>query len=402
MKGIRVRIRYLLLSAYGRGGTIRTTLSMAGALAERGHDVEVASMVQRRAEPYFPVPPGVRLVSLTGIRPRAHRPGTPGNALRWGTRVALRRTHSRLAHPLDLRTTEFTLAHDRALTRYVRSQRDSVVIATRLTLNVALAGLRTDQQVAVAAEHNHLPKNPGLRAEYADRFRSLDALAVLTEGDATAYRSVLDGACPVVAIPNALPLGTRLRRSPLSAPVAVAAGLLTHRKGFDLLVDAWRTVAETRPDWRLRIYGAGEERDSLQRQVDDTGLTGLVTLEGFEPDLAARLDEASMFVLSSRREGMPMAIIEAMAAGLPIVAADCPTGPAELLDGGRFGVLVRPGASAPLAEGILRVASDPAEQRRLADAASERVRDFDITATATRWESLFEELADRRGLSVGR
>ncbi len=263
-----------------------------------------------------------------------------------------------------MRTTGWTRAHDLALSRYVRAQRDSVVIGTRLTLNVGLAGLRTDHQVAVAAEHNHLPRNPALRAEYADRYRSLDALAVLTEGDATAYRGVLNGACPVVAIPNALPLGTRLRRSPLREPVAVAAGLLTHRKGFDILVDAWRTVAETRPDWRLRIYGAGEERDALQRQVDDAGLTGVVTLEGFEPDLAARLDEASMFVLSSRREGMPMVVIEAMAAGLPIVAANCPTGPDELLDGGRFGVLVPPGASAPLAD------AHPARRRRPRRAAA--------------------------------
>lgn len=397
-----MRIRYLLLGAYGRGGTIRTTLSMAGALAERGHDVEVASLVQGRAQPFFPVAPGVRLVSLTGIRPRTSRPGTPGNALRWATKVALRRTHSRLAHPRDRRTAGLTLAHDRALARYVRAQDDCVVIATRITLNLALAGLRTDSQLAVAQEHNHLPPFADLRADYADRFRSLDALAVLTEGDAAAYRSVLNEACPVVVMPNALPLGTRLRRSPLSAPVAVAAGLLTRRKGFDVLVDAWRTVAETRPDWRLRIYGAGEERDALRQQVERAGLTEVVTLEGFEPDLAAKLDEASLFVLSSRHEGMPMVVIEAMAAGLPIVAADCPTGPAELLDGGRFGVLVPPGASAPLAEAILRVASDPAEQRRLADAASARVQDFDVMATAARWESLFEELADKRGLSLGR
>ena len=397
-----MRIRYLLLDAYGRGGTIRTTLSMAGALAERGHDVEVASVVQRRAQPFFPVPPGVRLVSLTGIRPRRSRPGTPVNALRWGTRVALRRTRSRLAHPRDKRCADWTLAHDRAVSRYVRAQKDCVVIATRLTLNLALATLRIERQVAVAAEHNHLTGDAVLRAELADRFRRVDALAVLTEGDAAAYRSVLGEACPVAVMPNALPLGTPLRRSPLSAPVAVAAGLLTRRKGFDVLVDAWRTVAEARPDWRLRIYGAGEEHAALQQQVEQAGLTDVVSLEGFEPDLATRLDEASLFVLSSRREGMPMVVIEAMAAGLPIVAADCPTGPAELLDGGRCGVLVPVGDSAALAEGILRVVTDPAEQRRLADAAEARASAFDLSATAARWESLFAELADQRGLSVGR
>ena len=127
-----------------------------------------------------------------------------------------------------------------------------------------------------------------------------------------------------------------------------------------------------------------------------------MSLEGFNRDMAARFDEASLFVLSSRREGMPMVLLEAMAAGLPVVAFDCPTGPAELLDGGRSGVLVPVGDSAALADGILRVVTDRAEQRRLADAAEDRASAFDISATAARWESLFEELGDRRGLSLGR
>lgn len=397
-----MRIRYLLLGAYGRGGTIRTTLSMAGALAERGHDVEVASLVQGRAQPLFPVPPGVRLVSLTGIRPRAHRPGTPGNALRWGTKVALRRTHSRLAHPRDLRCAGLTRAHDLALTRYVRAQDDCVVIATRISLNLALATLRTDGQVAIGQEHNFLTKQAGLRADYADRFPSLDAVAVLTESDAVRYRALLGTTCRVEVVPNALPHGIRVRRSPLTATVAVSAGSLIKRKGFDLLVDAWRPVAAAHPEWRLRIFGAGEEAAELTTRIEAAGLTGTVTLEGFEADLGARLDEASLFVLPSRREGMPMVLLEAMAAGLPVVAFDCPTGPAEVLDGGRSGRLVPNGDTAALSDNLLQVVSDEQERRRLADAAAARIRDFDVAVTAAHWESLFAELADRRGLSIGR
>jgi glycosyltransferase involved in cell wall biosynthesis len=397
-----VRIRYVIHNAYAGGGTVRTTLSMAAALAERGHDVEVASVVQRRRQPVFPVAPGVKLVSLTGFRPRLAHPGTPGNAVRWATRVALRRTHSRLAHPRDTRWAKFTLAHDHAVRRYVRAQEDCVVITTRLTLNLALGTLRTDRQVAIAQEHNHLTPHLDLRADYAERYAFLDALTVLTEVDAAAYRPLLGDACPVVVLPNALPHDTVRRHSPLSAPVAVAAGALIRRKGFDLLIDAWRTVAAACPEWRLRIYGTGEERASLQSRIERAGLAEVVSLEGFNRDMAARFDEASLFVLSSRREGMPMVLLEAMAAGLPVVAFDCPTGPAELLDGGRSGVLVPVGDSAALADGILRVVTDRAEQRRLADAAEDRAGTFDISATAARWESLFEELGDRRGLSLGR
>ena len=387
-----MRIRYLLLNAYGGGGTIRTTLSMAGVLAERGHDVEVASVTQRRPRPRFPVPPGVRLVSLA----------SPFHPVRGLSRAALARTRSRLAHPNDRLGAHLSRAHDHWLRRYLAAQDDCVVVGTRMSLNLALADLRTERLVAVAQEHNHLVKAPEARASYAARYPRLDALVVLTEGDAAQYRTLLGDTCRVEVVPNALPHGIRRRRSALTATVAVSAGSLIRRKGFDLLVDAWRPVAAAHPDWRLVVYGVGAESEALAARIEAAGLTGIVTLAGFEPDLARRLDEASLFVLPSRREGMPMVLLEAMAAGLPVVAFDCPTGPAEVLEGGRSGLLVPPGDTAALSEGILRVVADEQERARLADAGALRVRDFDPGATATRWESLFEELAGRRGLSLGR
>ncbi|WP_392542670.1 glycosyltransferase [Oryzobacter telluris] len=387
-----MRIRYVLLNAYGGGGTIRTTLSMAGLLASRGHDVEVASVTQRRPRPRFPVPPGVRLVSLA----------SPVHPVRGLTRAALWRTRSRLAHPNDRLGAGLTRAHDLWLRRYLAAQDDCVVVGTRMTVNLALAGLRTERQVAVAQEHNHMPKAPAVRASYVEAYPRLDAVVALTEGDAASYRSLLGDTCPVDVVPNALPHGVGLRRSPLTSTVAVSAGSLIRRKGFDLLVDAWRPVAAAHPDWRLRIYGVGAEADALTAQIAAARLADSVTLEGFEPDIARRFDEASLFVLPSRREGMPMVLLEAMAAGLPVVAFDCPTGPAEVLDGGTSGVLVPNGETEALSESLIEVLGDASQRRRWADAAALRVRAFDPEATADRWEALFSGLADRRGLAVGR
>jgi glycosyltransferase involved in cell wall biosynthesis len=387
-----MRIRYLLLNAYGGGGTIRTTLSMASVLAERGHDVEVASVTQRRPSPRFPVSPRVRLVSLA----------SPFRPLRATSRVALWRTHSRLAHPNDRLGKHLTRAHDHWLRRYVAAQDDCVLVGTRMSLNLALADLRTDRHVAVAQEHNHLPRADAVRTSYSTAYPRLDAVAVLTEGDAASYRTLLGDTCRVVVVPNALPHGIPLRRSSLTAPVVVSAGSLIRRKGFDLLLDAWVPIAEEYPRWRLRIHGSGEEADELAARVDRLGLANTVDFPGFARDLASELDAASLFVLPSRREGMPMVLIEAMAAGLPVVAFDCPTGPADLLGGGQFGVLVPAGDVAGLTDGIRRVVADEPERRRLADAAAVRVREFDAEQTASRWESLFAGLADERGLSIGR
>ena len=257
-----VRIRYVLLHAYGRGGTIATTLSMASALAERGHDVEVASLLQGRGRPAVP---GVhsspaRSAHRTTTSPRP--PGSPGNAVRWATRAALGRTTSSLAHPHDARCTELTRAHDLWLRHYLGPRTTASSSGTRITLNLALARLRADRQVTVAQEHNHLAANPAIRADYVEALPTARRLAVLTEKDAAAYRTLLGDGVPVAVVPNALPHGTRLRRAPLEAKVAVAAGSLIARKGFDLLIDAWRPVAARHPDWRLRIHGEGPSEQS--------------------------------------------------------------------------------------------------------------------------------------------
>ncbi|MBM6400523.1 glycosyltransferase [Phycicoccus sonneratiae] len=395
-----MRIRYLVLNAGARGGATRTTLSIASALAERGHDVEVASLASSRGRPVFPLSSRVRLVHLTGLRP--HRGGAvaPLAAARWATRVAARRTHSLEAHPRDRLTTGLNRVHDAALRHWLRGQRDCVVVSTRLTLNLALARHRTDRQVAVAQEHNHLGPNAEVRAAYRELFPRLDALAVLTDGDARAHRALLGERPLVVTVPNGVPNELALHHAPLVEPVAVAAGGLVRRKGFDLLVDAWRQVARERPQWRLEIHGSGEQHDALLARVHGAGLDGVVTLAGFTRDLPAHLDRASLFVLSSRGEGMPMVLLEAMASGVPVVSFDCPTGPAELLDGGRAGLLVPPGDVDALAAAILRVTGDAELRRRMADAGLARAAEYDVGATAKRWEEVFTSLAEARGLCV--
>ena len=160
------RIRYLLLNAYARGGTVRTTLSMANLLAERGHDVEVASLVEHRPRAALPGAPPRSGWSRSPVPARAGpRPGTVDNAVRWAGEVALRGTRSRLAHPRDRRCGRPD-PRPRPPAPYVQAQDDCVVVATRLTLELALAGLRTDRHVAVAQEHNHLSRHPDVRQDY--------------------------------------------------------------------------------------------------------------------------------------------------------------------------------------------------------------------------------------------
>lgn len=394
-----MRIRYVLLNAYERGGTIRTTLSMASTLAERDHDVEVASVTQNRWDPTFPVSPRVRLRSLTGPRPTWRSWQRPVGTLRWFTRAALHSTDTR-ACGRDSRSDRLSLATDWYLTGWLGRQHDCVVVGTRLSLNVALARRVAPDRVTVVQEHSRLTPDPEMRAEYRRVFPGLDAVVTLTERERTAYRRLLGGSVRIETIPNAVPDLGRPRPTNHAGTVAVAAGALVRRKGFDLLIDAWRDVVALHPDWTLHIHGSGELAGALQQQVDDAALTGHVRLVGFTSDLPAALTTASMFVLSSRSEGMPMVLLEALGCGLPVVSFDCPHGPRDLIDDGRNGVLVPPEDPRALGAAINRLIADPALRRRLGDAGSETARSHDRQSVADRWERLFADLAAARGVHI--
>ena len=137
-----------------------------------------------------------------------------------------------------------------------------------------------------------------------------------------------------------------------TTPLLVAAGRLAHWKGFDDLIDAFDLVAKQR-SIRLAILGDGPLRKSLQNHIDRLGLTSSIQLLGYVTNPLKYFSRSDIFVLSSHVEGLPNVLVEAMMCGCTPVATDCPTGPREVLESGRFGYLVTPRNPQSLADGIL-------------------------------------------------
>jgi glycosyltransferase involved in cell wall biosynthesis len=141
---------------------------------------------------------------------------------------------------------------------------------------------------------------------------------------------------------------------PSQPPVIVAAGRLQRQKDFPTLIRAVGLVRQERC-CRLVILGEGGERAKLETLASDLGLAGEVDLPGFQANPYPFLVRGDLFVLSSRWEGSPNVLTEAMALGTPVVATDCPSGPRELLDGGRYGPLVPVGDVRALASSIVEI-----------------------------------------------
>ena len=177
------------------------------------------------------------------------------------------------------------------------------------------------------------------------------------------------------------------------ASLALFVGRIARQKGVDVLIEAARIVARSRPDWRLALVGEGPSRAEIERSTrDDPLLAGRVRWLGFRDDVPALLKSAALFVLPSRWEGMPNAVLEAMAAGTPVVATRV-EGTEELIADGRTGRLVPPGDPEALAGAILGALSDRGEAARWAEAARAVVlRDHGIDAVVARYEALWRRL----------
>ena len=390
--GREPRVTILLLGAYGMGGTIRTVFNLAGYLSHR-YDVEVVSIGRRRRRPMLPFPPGVTMTTLDdSFAERA----TAGGALR----AVLGRCPSALVHVQDRRYGAFSLWTDLLLLSFLRDLR-GVVITTRPGLNLVAARHAPLATRTIGQEHMNLRSHRAvLRADILKHYPRLDALAVLTESDLHDYSALFEsGAPPIVRMPNAV-TAIDGPRSDLTARVVVAAGRLTPQKGFDLLLPAWVPVAAAHPDWRLQIYGAGPERARLEALINESGLADTVRLMGRTNRLGHAFSQSSVFVLSSRREGLPMVILEAMSKGLPVVSFDCPTGPAEIVVTDQNGMLVPDGDVEGLSQALLRVIEDDEMRVRLGTGALQTAAGYDIERIGQRWSELIDELAAQPSRNV--
>jgi glycosyltransferase involved in cell wall biosynthesis len=377
----------VMMHAWGMGGTIRTMLSVAGYLAER-HEVEVISVVRRRDKPFFAFPPGVTVTAIDDQRPGAtRRPrGVIGRTLRALPSCLLFPGDRRAWRPASMWT-------DLLLLRKLWSIRSGVIVGTRPALNLLALEAGRAGVAVVGMEHMHYSAHSPLQhAQMRRRYPMLDRLVVLTQRDLKDYSHVLGDATRLVQIPNSVPESNG-HASSLANPTALAAGRLTRQKGFDRLIPAFAKVVSEYPAWTLRICGRGPERDALQRLIEEHHLSDNAVLTGALPSLDEQMAQASLFVLSSRFEGLPMVMLEAMSKGLPVVSFNCPTGPGEVIDDGQDGILVPEGDVDGLATAMLELISDAERRRHYGSAAAEKAATrYSLNAVGPQWEELLAEL----------
>jgi glycosyltransferase involved in cell wall biosynthesis len=364
----------IFIPSYGDGGVERMLVNLAGGLAARGLAVDF--LTRSRSAPY-----------LDRLDPRVRLIETPAGQLSTAWQ----------------------------LWRYLRREAPAVVLCGKDRAGRMVARVRR-----FGASACRLVMRPG--TTYSQRFAELGPWSawrarrrvqrVYRGADAVVgnAQAVVDDVIRVAGLP---PGRVHLIHNPVvtpdllaqaagpatlpgfeaqDVPVILAVGRLGQVKGFDVLIRAFARLRAGRP-LRLVILGEGRLRASLEQLAASLGVADAVALPGFEPNPYPYVARAALFVLSSRREGSPNALTEALALGTPVVATDCPSGPREVLDGGRVAPLVPVDDEAALAEAMAQVLAAPGdpEARRAA------VRDYRVERCAERYHALFEQLAGGRG-----
>ncbi len=287
----------------------------------------------------------------------------------------------------------------RVIRAAVRSSRPDIVLAFTVETNVLtiLATLGLGVPIVVQ-EHTYsawstLPRPWRLLRlatyQMASSVVALTPSALATLGLARGRRGRV--------VPNPVMPAPPGSAAPADPPVIVAMGRLVPEKGFDMLLDAFAKVAARHEAWTLEIWGEGPDRAALERRRDALGLAGRASFPGPTRAPYDVLRHASFFVMSSRREGFPTVLGEAMACGVPAVSFDCPSGPRELIRDGVDGLLVPPDDVDALAAAMERLIVDRALAAQLAARAPEVVERFSLAATLRLWDDIFIEVA---GVSV--
>ncbi|MDH5492602.1 MAG: glycosyltransferase family 4 protein [Myxococcales bacterium] len=363
----------LVISSLGSGGAERVMSILASAWAARGAKITLITLSGSEAPPFYPLDPAIDLRRLDVMRPsRSRLEGIWRNA----------------ARVLALRAA-------------IASSRAELVISFIDHVNVlailATRGLGVPIFVSERVCPGFVPEPRAWTIARALAYLRADRLIVQTREIAMRQRPSLRARTRVV--PNPIPdyrsgrsPGGAGRRPPEAPKRIVAAGRLVPQKGFDLLVEAFARIAIARPGWELWIYGEGPERASLEAARARLGLRDRVHLPGVIDDLPEALRDAEIFALSSRFEGFPNALAEAMSSGLACVSFRCPTGPDELIRHRVDGLLVPAEDTLGLATALGELMDEPAERARLAARAPEVSVRFGLDVVLRAWEATFDEL----------
>lgn len=357
-----MKLLFIIPEIATAGGAEKIVTTLSSYLAEvYNHEVTILNCLPYHQQSFYQIANVVKVDSLNC----STYPTSIIGRLNW---------YRRLVNPLN---------------EYIQKHDFDIVFAESSYVAASLSLCKTSKSIKVGCDHVSYHSVNFIHKLFRKfLFKRLSAIVVLTEADQQLY---LKHHPAVYCIPNFithLPISSSTQNS----KSIVAIGRLEQQKGFDLLIEAMALVHSQHPDWKLIVYGDGSQKAALIANAKSKKLDEVVYFAGEVQDIQTKLCQSSIFVLSSRYEGFPLSLIEAMSCGLCCVSFDIP-GAAAVIDHQKNGLLVPKEDVKVLAKTIVQLIEDKKLRTNLGSRAIATSKQYQINVIAQYWLSLLQNLS---------
>lgn len=373
-----MKIVYCLAGLFNSGGMERVITIKANYLARIGHEVTIITTEQKNRMPFFSLHEAIKVIDL-GIN---YSDDTGKNIFIKALNF-LRRKY----------------LHKKHLVEYLLSSSSDIVISTFGTEASFLYrihdGSKKVLEIHFSKYFRYQYDRKGLwrlvdicrSRQDAQLITRYDKFVVLTHEDKSYWGDFPN----IEVIPNFLSSIPDVK-SELKNKVCLAVGRLSYQKGFDRLIRAWKIVHGKFPEWQLQIYGSGELYDDLQNMITESGLTECVQINSPTSQIGLIYQKASVFLLTSHYEGLPMVLLEAFSYGIPVVSFACKCGPKDVIKDGVNGFLVTEGDIQSFVDKVSAVLGDENLRKQMGSVAFQSALDYTESKIMSKWLQLFESL----------
>ncbi len=373
-----MKIIYCIAGTCHSGGMERVLANKANYLTGHGYEVVIVTTDQQGLPPFFPLAEQIRCIDL-GINYEENNGKSFANKL--------------LHYPLK------QYRHQKRLPAILKREKPDITVSMFCNDAGFITRINDGSKKVLEihfSKFKRLQYNRKGLWRLADLWRSrqdektvrrFDKFVVLTEEDKGYWGNLPN----ITVIPNANTFATS-QAAALENKKVIAIGRYTYQKGFERLIEAWNILSPGFPGWKLDIIGNGEERDKLQDLIHAYHLDGQVTLVSPTKSIDKVYLDASVLVMSSRYEGLPMVLLEAQAFGLPIVSFACKCGPKDIVANGETGFLVEENDIEGLARQLVKVMKDKNLRKQMGRKAKEASLRYAEDAVMAKWTALFDSL----------
>lgn len=373
-----MKLIYLIAGTCHSGGMERVLANKANYLVAHGYDVTIITTDQRGLPPFFHLDERIACYDL-GINYEENNGKSFLNKL--------------IHYPFK------QWKHKKRLTNLLNQLKADIVISMFCNDAAFITKIKDGSHKLLEIHFSRFKRLQYGRQgfwKWADCYRSkqdaktvrqFERFIVLTEEDKTYWGDTGN----ICVIPNSLSFKISYPAALINKKV-IAIGRYSYQKGFDRLIAAWGKICGCAEGWSLHIIGSGELQETLQNQINTLNIADTVVLEHPTTHIQTFYQEASILALSSHYEGLPMVLLEAQAAGLPIVSFACKCGPRDVVTEGQDGFLVEEGDIDGLATSLLRLMQDKNLRKRMGEAAFEHSKRYEEAAIMKQWTDLFADI----------